>query len=211
MIIALLLAMILFSFLISYTLPKFYNNAKSAVIKNAVDLESDDINVEKKPLLFILILSPCLLYLLVSNGDVLLSTFIFILAVAAYIDRLTKWVPDIIIYIAVFFSLSVKLTHGANYETSEMLLSAGLGLLSFLLVNFVSWLKSKKIVYSCGDVYLIPAICIWLNFDAVLPFIGLATISAAVLEKNKASIAFVPYLYAYFCMYFFVCVFLGGV
>ncbi|TNV16089.1 hypothetical protein FH968_19805 [Buttiauxella sp. B2] len=178
-------------------LPLLYSNARNSVIEQITALESNEI-LQPQPLACLVWMVLVIAFWLSGTHSLVLCGFVLILAVAAYIDKVCEWVPDWVIYGALWYSVAF---HHTNVNQS--LISSGLILVFPLLLNFVEWLRNKKYLIASGDIYLLPSIGWWVQPEYAFALCGVAYLLACVVGKvfKTVTVPFIPFLSLIFIAY----------
>lgn len=200
---------IFFSILIPRYVPIYYAKVKSELIKNASDLSEQKEQLNKRPLLAFLFMMPPFVFFFTHGDLYFLSLFLFVLSVSAYIDCVCKWVPDIIIYLCVWFSFTALYETSGDVTLYRSLISPVAVVLVMSITNAWAKHKGKNIIFGSGDLYLSSSIALWINPFFIMLYISLCFTLATVFTRNKGEVAFVPFLHLVFCLYLFLEPYLG--
>uniref|UniRef100_A0A1A9VZ54 Prepilin type IV endopeptidase peptidase domain-containing protein n=1 Tax=Glossina brevipalpis TaxID=37001 RepID=A0A1A9VZ54_9MUSC len=168
-------------------IPGYYRQARDAVIKEGEAFSQARITVRQYPLLAV--------------SQPWLSFFLLLFATAAYIDAVTHWVPDALIYACSCFSVFAVTRHMDDVALLLSGVSSALLVLFMLVCNL--WVKGDRqgALFGEGDIYLITAVGLWLSPIFSFVYIGIAYVMAMAWSWRKKHVAFVPFLYLTFYIY----------
>ncbi|ELS5068888.1 prepilin peptidase [Salmonella enterica] len=148
-----LLGVIIFAYVLSIVFPVIYLHEKKNAIKQSDQLLNENDEVGCFPVLGIVIFTiPLLIFIL--SGNIVLSSFCFILSVMAYTDLSARWIPDLAIYLLLAIAM-------LSLRTADLIISFWSVLFylmpAILLSTYGYVLKKEKWIAS-GDYYVFPAI-----------------------------------------------------
>ncbi|MDM2776275.1 prepilin peptidase [Citrobacter sp. Cpo142] len=133
--------------------PVFYKKEKQNVIaQSEVLIQETDDPGQYRVLAIVMFIMPVAIFSF--SESMLLSWFCFILAVVAYTDLSSRWIPDLAIYVLLVLSmLSIQ-----NSDLNSALWSVLLYLFPAVLISVYGFLVKKKTLIATGDYYVIPSI-----------------------------------------------------
>ncbi|ENG4975169.1 prepilin peptidase [Escherichia coli] len=148
-----LIALSVLAYYFTVMFPVLYKKEKQNVIQQCGVLVEDRSEPGRHTLLaIVMFIMPVAIFSFSEN--MLLSSFCFILAVAAYTDLSSRWIPDIAIY--TLLVLSMLSLHKSDLIPS--LWSVLLYLFPALFISAYGLLVKKKSLIATGDYYVIPSI-----------------------------------------------------
>lgn len=186
----------LVSLVLAFNLPVFYERAKISVIESGTLLSHDERLVRVRPGLALLILSAGVLPVWFMTHSPGLTGFVLLLGCVAYIDYLTRWVPDPFIYSLLWLALSTPELDGGY--PAPFLWGAAVIIAPALLLNMGSFLRRMLPVLASGDVYVLPAVGVWLSPQHAALCISLSLLSALIMSRWWLEVPFVTVLYVIF-------------
>ncbi|MGK7247397.1 prepilin peptidase [Buttiauxella agrestis] len=153
MMIIYLVLIFVFSYALAITFPVIYSKAKQSAIKQSAELQIENDEANKYPVLATaMFLIPLLVFIL--SEDMLLSVFCFLLAIVAYTDASARWIPDVVIYLLLAVSIisipSNNLVFSLSAAVFYVMPAAMLSAYGYV-VRKDSWIAS-------GDYYVFPSI-----------------------------------------------------
>lgn len=148
-----LIALSVLAYYFTVTFPVLYKKEKQNVIEQCGVLVKDRNEPGRYTLLAILMfIIPVAIFSF--SESMLLSWFCFILAVVAYTDLSSRWIPDVAIYVLLVLSMiSIQ-----NSDLNSALWSVLLYLSPAILISVYGFLVKKKTLIATGDYYVIPSI-----------------------------------------------------
>ncbi|MFT4466410.1 MAG: prepilin peptidase [Sodalis sp. (in: enterobacteria)] len=171
------------------------------MIKEGKTFSQERITLRKYPLLAVVLFYSVPVFYFFHQGQPWLSFFLLLFATAAYIDAVTHWVPDVLIYACSCFSVFAVTRHMSDVALLLSGVSSALLVLFMLVCN--RWVKGDRqaAMFGEGDIYLITAIGLWLSPIFSFAYIAIAYVMAMAWSWRKKHVAFVPFLYLTFYLY----------
>lgn len=199
-----LLSMVLSSIIMAGVccfIPGHYRQARDAVIKEGEAFSQERITVRQYPLLAVVLFYSVPVFYFFHQSQPWLSFFLLLFATAAYIDAVTHWVPDALIYACSCFSVFAVTRHMDDVALLLSVVSSALLVVFMLVCNL--WVKGDRqgALFGEGDIYLITAIGLWLSPIFSFVYIAVAYVMAMAWSWRKKHVAFVPFLYLTFYFY----------
>lgn len=189
-------AVLIFSLILAFNLPALYAGARLAAESSAAETQAYPDVAPIRPLLAAVMLCggafPA--WFLTHNPAFVL--FVLLLASAAYIDCVTQWVPDLLIFLLSWLALTTLLP-GAT-DALPALSGAAVMLLPALLLNLITWLRSQPPALASGDLYVLPAIGAWLNPGWSGVCLAMSLILTAIAGRFVRGVPFITVLYPVF-------------
>ncbi|MBE5254669.1 prepilin peptidase [Mixta mediterraneensis] len=155
-----ILGVLIFSVMLAFNLPVLYASAKLAAAESSADTTAEPERVRIRPFMAVLILCSGVIPVWMMTHNPMLTLFILMLGSAAYIDYVTQWVPDILIFILSWVSLVALLPGGPN--SLRVLAGAAVMILPAIALNLFTWQRSQPTTFASGDLYILPAVGLWL-------------------------------------------------
>jgi prepilin signal peptidase PulO-like enzyme (type II secretory pathway) len=182
--------------------PVYYDEIKKGVIADSHNLSQDKNQVTKQPLMAMLFMSmPFIFYVYILNQPILFF-YLLALSVAAYVDYVSKWVPDFLIYMCTWLSFIGVSVSGSELSLLLGLQSAMLLVAVMLLTNLVLKYKCHSIAFGTGDIYMVSSLGLWILPVYAIPYLLVAYLAAIIFAyKKHSTISFIPYLYFAFILY----------
>lgn len=191
-----LIAIILFSLLLSRNYKAIYQAVRTQAIQQLDELKSENVQVPCYSILAIfMFLAPVLFFWI--TGDFVFSFYMLFLAIIAYSDLVTRWIPDVIIYILVFIS-AVSINH-SNYVI--YLASVVFFVLPVALLNFYGYLKTRHFWVASGDFYVLPTVAVWIQPEYASALIMIVLLTALLLAKLVKGVPLITFIYIAFIGY----------
>ncbi|EBI1379843.1 hypothetical protein FKR03_21885 [Salmonella enterica] len=192
----LLLTVILFSCTFAVKLPALYSREKKRAIIQCEDLKNEMDNIGVYPLAAV-----CMLLIPVSifyfSQDILLSSYLFFLAIVSYTDLSARWIPDSEIY----FWVALSVYSLRDKDTVSQLLSAAFFILPALILHLYGYLVKKEIWIASGDFYVIPTIGIMVLPEYAATLMLVALVICIAVTRWIPKIPFVTVLFFVFSGY----------
>jgi len=168
-----------FSYALAVTFPEIYSKAKQSVIEQSVELQIENEEANKYPVLAtVMFLIPVLIFTL--SEDMLLSIFCFLLAILAYTDASARWIPDVVIYIL----LAVSMITTSSNDLMFSLSAATFYILPAAMLSAYGYLVRKDSWIASGDYYVFPSIGL-MTFPEYAAGLMLVTLAIAVLLTRR--------------------------
>ena len=148
----------------------YYKFVVDSFIQQGKNLETTQEGIKNNPIIALFLISLVFGYCLLSKSTLILTAFMILFAIAAYIDALCRWVPDVLIYSMVWIS-----AFGLNQSFQDSLVSAVLFCIPAALLYLITYIKDRKGSFASGDCYLFPVIGIWIQpeYAALVMMIGI--------------------------------------
>lgn len=190
------LGVVIISVLLAFNLPVIYESARLAAEESCRDSLGEPAKRTVKPLLAVTLLNIGVMPTWIITHNPALTIFIVVLACGAYIDYITRWVPDVLIYVLIWIAL-VALLPGMR-EVSPALISAAIMLIPALLLNVIAWLLSRTTAIASGDLYILPSVGVWLAPEWAAVCMGISLSLTLVASRYVRGVPFITVLYLVF-------------
>ncbi|AWK15608.1 prepilin peptidase [Candidatus Fukatsuia symbiotica] len=144
----------------------------------------------------ILLLNVAPLFYFFHSEEIELSLFIFLLAIASYIDIVRRWVPDSLLFLLSGYSVYCAASGRLGESPEDAIISALFFVIPFILINGASWIKCGVFVFAAGDIYIALSMGLWLDNASVVVVAG-ASILLALLYGSvlgKKNLPFIPFM-----------------
>lgn len=187
---------VMFALFLSFYLPRFYESAKISASISITEATKGDEVKRARPCLAVMLLSGGVLPAWLITHSPVFTIFVLLLGSAAYIDCVTQWVPDVLIFALSWSSLCAVLPQGQ--DSIAALSGAGLMLVPVLLLNLITTLRSQPPAMASGDLYVLPALGVWLPVDSAAICIALSLVLTMVVGIYVRSVPFITILYPVF-------------
>lgn len=189
-------AILIFSAMLAFNLPAFYEGAKLASAESAAEAQAYPASAPIRPFLAAILLCGGVLPTWVLTQDPALTLFVLLLGSAAYIDCVTQWVPDLLIFLLSWLALSTRLP-GLS-DALQPLSGAAVMLLPPLLLNLITWMRSQPPALASGDLYVLPAIGVWLTPTWSGACLTMSLMLTAIAGRFIRGVPFITVLYPVF-------------
>ena len=189
-------AVLIFSAMLSFNLPALYAGARMAAEASTADDQAYPDVAPVRPLLAAVMLCGGVMpvWLLTHNTGFVL--FVLLLGSAAYIDCVTQWVPDLLIFLLSWVALTTLLPGGP--DAINALTGAAVMLLPALLLNLITWLRSHPPALATGDLYVLPALGAWLTPTWSGTCLAMSLMLTAIAGRFVRGVPFITVLYPVF-------------
>lgn len=193
-----LIGVVVVSFLLALKLPAYYLHARWEAEASVRSYESADRHVAVRPFLSIVLLCGGVLPAWYLTESLSFTLFVLLLAVAAYVDWMTTWVPDLLI-----FALSWMVLLGGLSTTSGLvpLPGAWAMLVPALMLNGLTALRRQPPALASGDLYLLPAAGAWLPPESALVCFLVSLLLSSVVGRFRKEVPFITILYPVFMVF----------
>lgn len=192
------LGVLIFSVVLAFNLPVIYHSARLAAEESCAESSNEPIKVSVKPLLAVLMLSIGVIPTWMITHNPALTLFVMVLGCSAYIDYITRWVPDVLIFALSWIALLALLPEKG--EVSPALISAAMMLIPALLINTIAWFLSRTTALASGDLYVLPSIGVWLAPEWAAVCMGITLSITLIASRYVRSVPFITALYPVFIM-----------
>lgn len=166
-----------------------YTKVKQKTLEQSVQMTlNDSYGFFPKALIIMAFVVPIIFY---QSYDFVLTVFFFVLAITAYTDLSTRWIPDICIYtlLAVsVYSLSMKDIVPALFGTVFFVLPA-------LLLNLYGYIKNKEIWIASGDFYIFTSVGLMAKSEFTAALMLVTLFVALLLLRSRKNIPLITVLY----------------
>ncbi|EOW6411066.1 MULTISPECIES: prepilin peptidase [Cronobacter] len=192
--------LLLFSVMLAFFLPAIYTGARIAASESCAEADGYPLDARIRPLLAALLICGGVFPVWFLTGNTWFVAFVLLLGTAAYIDCITQWVPDLLIFLLSWVALA-----GTLPGVPDSLLTyagAAVMLLPALLLNLITWLRSQPPALASGDLYVLPAIGTWLTPQMSGVCLALSILLTAVVGRFVRGVPFVTVLYPIFVVVF---------
>ncbi|MDI9280078.1 prepilin peptidase [Pantoea sp. EABMAA-21] len=189
-------AVLIFSLMLAFNLPALYASARIAAEASAAETQAYPDVAPIRPLLAAMMLCGGVFPAWLMTHNPAFVLFVLLLASAAYIDCVTQWVPDLIIFLLSWLSLTTLLPGGS--DAIPALTGAAVMLLPALLLNLITWLRSQPPALASGDLYVLPAIGAWLTPTWSGACLAMSLVLTAIAGRFVRGVPFITVLYPVF-------------
>lgn len=196
-----LIALCLFAYTFSVTFPALYLKEKRNAIEQGEQLLQEQSEPGRFPVLAIaMFIMPVAVFSL--SASMLLSTFCFILAVVAYTDISTRWIPDPAIYAL----LAVSMFSLHNVDLILPLWSVVFYLIPAVMISACGYIRKKETWIASGDYYVFPSVGLMVlpEYAAGLMLINLSIVvilSRWVQKVPLVTVAYFTFLGYQLCLF----------
>jgi prepilin signal peptidase PulO-like enzyme (type II secretory pathway) len=189
-------AVLIFSLVLAFNLPALYASARIAAEASAAETQAYPDVAPIRPLLAAVMLCGGVFPAWLMTHNPAFVLFVLLLASAAYIDCVTQWVPDLIIFLLTWLALTTLLPGGS--DAIPALTGAGVMLLPALLLNLITWIRSQPPALASGDLYVLPAIGAWLTPTWSGVCLAMSLVLTAIAGRFVRGVPFITVLYPVF-------------
>ncbi|WP_226020156.1 A24 family peptidase [Serratia symbiotica] len=188
-------SLIIFSLMLAYATPTLYERARQSAAQSHRTTDGWENPIRIRSCLAILLLGGGMLSVALVSSNPVFTLFVLLLGSAAYIDGVTQWVPDMLIFALSWVALSAVLP---GKDPLPPLVGAAVMLLPALTLNLVTAWRSQPPALAAGDLYVLPAVGAWLTPEWAAACLGGSLVLAAIAGKFARSVPFIPILYSVF-------------
>lgn len=189
-------AVLIFSVMLAFHLPALYAGARLAAETSVTESQAYPEVAPIRPLLAAVMLCGGVLPAWLMTHNLAFIMFVLMLGSAAYIDCVTQWVPDLIIFILSWLALTTLLPGGS--DAIPILTGAAVMLLPALVLNLITWLRSQPPALASGDLYVLPAIGAWLTPPWSGTCLVMSLVLTAIVGRFVRGVPFITVLYPVF-------------
>ncbi|SFF37877.1 Type IV leader peptidase family protein [Kosakonia radicincitans] len=189
-------AVLIFSALLAFNLPALYAGARRAAEASTAETQAYPEAAPIRPLLAGMLLCGGVLPAWILTHNPTFTLFVLLLGSAAYIDCVTQWVPDLLIFLLSWLALTTLLPGGP--DAVPELTGAAVMLLPALLLNLITWLRSQPPALASGDLYMLPAIGVWLAPSWSGACLAMSLVLTAIAGRFVRGVPFITVLYPVF-------------
>jgi len=189
-------AILIFSVMLAFNLPALYAGARIAAETSAAETQAYPEVAPIRPLLAAVLLCGGVLPAWLMTHNPAFTLFVLLLGSAAYIDCVTQWVPDLMIFLLSWLALTALLPDRPDAITA--LIGAAVMLLPALLLNLITWIRSQPPALASGDLYVLPAIGVWLTPTLSGACLALSLVLTAIAGRFVRGVPFITVLYPVF-------------
>ncbi|MEN4545963.1 prepilin peptidase [Pantoea agglomerans] len=189
-------AILIFSVMLAFNLPALYAGARIAAEASADETQFYPEVAPIRPLLAAVLLCGGVFPAWLMTHNPAFTLFVLLLGSAAYIDCVTQWVPDLMIFLLSWLALTAILPDSPDAITA--LTGAAVMLLPALLLNLITWLRSQPPALASGDLYVLPAIGVWLTPVLSGACLALSLVLTAIAGRFVRGVPFITVLYPVF-------------
>ena len=184
------------SLLVARLLPTLIKKTELEFIRSCGEININK-NYTKTPFLSFSFICPSTLFCYYLSHDLLFSSLVLTLGIAAYVDFKRQWVPDSLIFILFFISFMIIKTE-KTADIFPALTGAIVFLSPYLIFNLISLTNNKPCIFSSGDLAIVVSLAF--IFDPLISSIinALAIIGSyfTVIFYKRNEIPFVPFLHS---------------
>lgn len=191
-------AVLVTSLMLAFNLPAFYHGARIAAEEGCAAASSETEKVSIRPFMAMTLIGGGALPIWATTHDLMLVLFVLLLGGAAYIDAVTRWVPDLLIFVLSWVALISVLP--GNRDIVEVLAGVAVLMLPALSLNVLTFLRKQQPALASGDLYILPAIGAWLTPPAAGLCLAASFIIAAIAGRYVRGVPFITVLYPVFVM-----------
>lgn len=189
-------AVLILSVMLAFNLPALYAGARFAAEASTAEKQSYPEVAPVRPLLAAVMLCGGALPVWFLTHNLAFVLFVLLLACAAYIDCVTQWVPDLLIFLLSWLALITLLPGGP--DAIPALTGAAVMLLPALLLNLITSLRSQPPALASGDLYVLPAIGAWLTPTGSGACLAMSLVLTAIAGRFVRGVPFITVLYPVF-------------
>lgn len=190
------------SFIFAQLTPLVYKMKRADVIRQNELLLREEYDVKKHNVLSLVIFL-CPLLLLHLSGNTNLFYFSLLMAIGAYTDLSTRWIPDPVIYLMLAFSiLAIDKNDVTQYWGMVFYL------LPVILLNLFCRVFKGGYVIASGDMYIFPSVGLMVSPEHASELMTLNLVFCVILSRWVEQIPLVTVAYFTFIGYQ-LCVFFG--
>lgn len=189
-------AILIFSVMLAFKLPALYAGARIAAEASASETQLYPEVAPIRPLLAAVLLCGGVIPTWLMTHNPAFALFVLLLGSAAYIDCTTQWVPDQMIFLLSWLALTAILPDSPDAMTA--LIGAAVMLLPALLLNLITWIRSQPPALASGDLYVLPAIGVWLTPTLSGTCLALSLVLTAIAGRFVRGVPFITVLYPVF-------------
>lgn len=186
--------LLIFSLMLAFNLPALYAGARVAAAESRVEDYPDVARI--RPILAAVLLCGGVIPIWMLTHSPALVVFVLLLGSAAYIDCVTQWVPDLLIFLLSWLALTALIPGGP--DALPVLAGAAVMLIPALVLNLITWLRSQPPALATGDLYVLPAIGAWLTPELSGVCLGASLLLTAVVGRYVRGVPFITVLYPVF-------------
>jgi len=187
---------VIFALFLAFNLPKFYQRAKVSVARSCADTLGEANTTRAYPCLAIILLIGGVLPAWLITHSPAFTFFVLLLGSAAYIDFVVQWVPDVLIFGLTWGALCAVLPQGADVLSA--LAGAAVMLVPVLTLNFITALRAHPPAMASGDLYVLPALGVWLTPNSAAVCLAASLVLAMLIGKYVRVVPFIAVLYPVF-------------
>jgi len=179
-----------------YAIPGIYFRRREGAMIQMQELSKEENEVKRYPLIAFAIFScPAIVYSL--TGDITLSLFCIVLAVTAYTDFCTRWIPDIAIYIL----LAISIFEAGPREDITSLFGCAFFVLPAFLLNAYGLLVKNKVWIASGDFYIFPSVGLMVLPEHASALMIFTLLITSILNQWIRAVPLITVLYVIFSGY----------
>lgn len=183
------------SFIIAQLTPLVYKMKRADAITQNELLLREESNI-KKHNIFSLVIFLCPLLLLHLSGNTNLFYFSLLMAIGAYTDLSTRWIPDPVIYLLLALSL-------LSIDKSDVTQYWGMVfyLLPVILLNIFCRIFKGGYVIASGDMYIFPSVGLMVSPEHASELMALNLVFCVIISRWVKQIPLVTVAYFTFIGY----------
>lgn len=187
---------VIFALFLAFNLPRFYERAKDSAVRSCDEIAIEENITRKRPFLAVILLSGGVLpaWLITQNPG--FTLFVLLLASAAYIDCVTQWVPDVLIFALSWSGLCAVLPQ--ETDALPALVGAAVMLIPVLTLNLITVIRAHPPAMASGDLYVLPVLGVWLTPCSAAICLAISLTLALLVGKYLRVVPFVAVLYPVF-------------
>lgn len=187
---------VIFALFLAFNLPRFYERAKESAARSCDETGKRANTADTRPFLAVILLSGGVLPAWLVTHSLVFTLFVLLLASAAYIDCITQWVPDVLIFVLSWAALCAVLPQ--EPDVLPALAGAAVMLIPALTLNLVTALRTHTPAIASGDLYVLPALGVWLTPDSAALCLAISLVLAMLAGKYLRDVPFITVIYPVF-------------
>lgn len=188
--------LVIFSLMLAFSLPSLYAGARTAAAESHTETASYPAVARIRPVLAAVLICGGVIPAWCLTDSTAFAFFILLLASAAYVDCVTQWVPDPLIFLLSWVALTTLLPGGP--DALPALAGAAVMLLPALTLNLITWIRSQPPALASGDLYVLPAVGAWLPPQWSAVCLAMSLLMTAVAGRFVSGVPFITVLYPVF-------------
>lgn len=190
------LSVVIFALLLAFKLPFFYERAKISAIQSQAATTKEGKTARPQPFLAVVLVCGGVLPAWLMTHNPFFTMFVLLLGSGAYIDCVTQWVPDVLIFALSWGALCAMLPAALNAQ--QVLMGAAVMLIPVLALNLVAMLRAQPLALASGDLYVLPAIGAWLTPGSSALCLATSLALAMLSGRYVRGVPFITVLYPVF-------------
>ncbi|WP_208951053.1 A24 family peptidase [Rahnella sp. ChDrAdgB13] len=189
-------AVLLFSLMLAFNLPALYQRARLIAAESCESTAQYPAAARVRPWRAMFFLCGGVLPVWMQNHDWMLALFVLLLGSAAYIDSVTRWVPDVLIFLLSWVALTACLP--GSPDAQPVFAGAAVMLIPALVLNLITMRRGQLPALASGDVYVLVSTGAWLTPQASAFCLALSLVLTTVVSRFSRGVPFITLLYPAF-------------